>query len=98
MTGAPGSCNDPYNSSTTVYHATEPSLTQDVYVTPTYAPNTGNTLPSTPTTVTVYVGYNFTPISPLMQQFFPVKSCFPGDDTTANHHTLCAAAVGKIST
>lgn len=98
MTGAPGSCNDPYNTSTTIYHATAPSLTQDVYLTPAYAPSTGTSLPSSPTPVTVYVGYDFTPINPIIQRFFPARSCFPGDSTGANHHTLCATAVGKIST
>lgn len=95
--GGPGGCNDPYNTSTTTYSPTAPSLTQDVYVSPAYAPDSPDPGLTSPTVVTVSVGYNFTPVTPLMQQFFQPISCFPGDSVASNHHTLCATAVGKIS-
>lgn len=52
---------------------------------------------STGTQVTVSVGYRFQPITPLMQVFFPDKSCFTGDSTSTNHHTLCATSTGRVS-
>jgi Flp pilus assembly protein TadG len=52
--------------------------------------------PSGHPNVTVYVGYNFTPITPLIVPFFPWISCFPLDDLNANHHTVCAKSVGRV--
>jgi Flp pilus assembly protein TadG len=49
------------------------------------------------TQVTVTVGYSFKPLTFLMDQFFPEQSCFTGDSTATNHHTLCAASVGRVS-
>ncbi len=48
------------------------------------------------TQVTVAMGWSFKPISFLMSQFFSDTSCFTGDVTTVNHHTICASAVGKV--
>jgi hypothetical protein len=47
--------------------------------------------------VTVTVGYSFKPLTFLMNQFFSEQSCFTGDTPTVNHHTLCAASVGRVS-
>jgi Flp pilus assembly protein TadG len=47
--------------------------------------------------ITVTVGYRFKPISFLMAAFFPDSSCFSGDDTTFNHHNLCASSSGRVS-
>lgn len=52
---------------------------------------------STGTQVTVYVGYSFKPISFLMAPFFADQSCYTGDSTATNHHTICASAVGLVS-
>lgn len=49
-------------------------------------------------TVTVTVGYNFKPISPYLSSFFPTQSCYVGDSTFTNHHTLCASTVGRVAT
>lgn len=46
---------------------------------------------------TVYVGYNFQPISPLMSNFFPSQQCWASVNSTENTHTLCATAVGHVS-
>lgn len=46
--------------------------------------------------VTVTVGYKWEPITPLIGQYFPARSCWPSDSLT-NHHTLCASAVGSVS-
>jgi len=46
--------------------------------------------------VTVAMGWSFKPISFYMSQFFSDTSCFTGDVTTVNHHTICASAVGKV--
>lgn len=43
--------------------------------------------------ITVTVGYNFQPISPLMNTFFPTQQCWSGDTTT---HTLCATSKGRV--
>jgi Flp pilus assembly protein TadG len=58
-------------------------------------PYTG--LSDPPYDIVVTVGYSFQPISPLMQAFFPDKSCWTGDDTSKNHHTLCSSATGRVS-
>jgi TadE-like protein len=47
--------------------------------------------------VTVYVGYSFQPITPIIGQFFQTVSCWPGDSTSVNDHTLCAKSVGQVS-
>jgi len=48
--------------------------------------------------VTVTVGYSFKAITPLMAPFFSSDiSCFSGDSTSSNHHTLCASSTGKVS-
>jgi TadE-like protein len=52
--------------------------------------------PDTHAQVTVDVGYNFRPINPLTNPFFQDQSCYSGDDTTVNHHTLCAESVGRV--
>jgi hypothetical protein len=50
--------------------------------------------------VTVWVGYNFVPITPIMNKFFPTQACWqtgdgaPSNDATA--HTICAKAVGRV--
>jgi TadE-like protein len=46
--------------------------------------------------VTVDVGYNFRPITPLMAPFFQDQSCYSGDSMAVNHHTLCAESVGRV--
>jgi hypothetical protein len=100
-TSSPIQCNDPYNPSSATYSAVNPcnpSCTQDVYVSPQYAPGSALSPPSTPTLITVVVGYSFEPISPLMSAFFSEVSCYSGDSTSSNHHTLCATAYGKVST
>jgi Flp pilus assembly protein TadG len=48
-------------------------------------------------TITVSVGYHFKPISPLMSVFFQDTTCFSGDDSTFNHHDLCASSSGRVS-
>jgi hypothetical protein len=67
---------------------------QDVYVSPAYGAGTNPVAPSSPISVTVIVGYNFQPITPLLNQFFPSQTCYTGDTQT---HTLCATAVGRIN-
>jgi TadE-like protein len=44
--------------------------------------------------LTVDVGYNFVPITLLINNFFPASACYPGDVTP---HTLCAKATGRVS-
>ncbi len=46
--------------------------------------------------VQVTVGYNFRPMTILVDQFFPGRSCYAGDSVAANHHTLCAVATGRV--
>ena len=46
--------------------------------------------------VTVTVGYNWKPITPMIAVFFPDKSCW-ASDPASNHHTLCASATGNVS-
>jgi hypothetical protein len=46
--------------------------------------------------VTVYVGFDWEPITPLIDHYFPVRSCW-ASDAPANHHTLCASATGSVS-
>lgn len=46
---------------------------------------------------TVYVGYNFQPISPLISTFFPSQRCWASVGSTENTHTLCATAVGHVA-
>jgi Flp pilus assembly protein TadG len=48
-------------------------------------------------TVTIYVGYNFTPVSFYMKPFFSQQTCFPSGSTSESYHTLCAYAVGRVS-
>jgi hypothetical protein len=43
--------------------------------------------------VNVTVGYNFTPITFLIQKFFSAKACWSGDTT---RHTICATSTGKV--
>jgi hypothetical protein len=52
---------------------------------------------SSGTQVTVSVGYSFEPFTPLMGAFFSDVSCFAGDDTSVNHHTICAKSTGLVS-
>jgi hypothetical protein len=49
------------------------------------------------TQVTISVGYSFKPFSPWMLPFFSDVSCYTGDTTSTNHHTICAKSVGKVS-
>jgi TadE-like protein len=50
--------------------------------------------------VTVWVGYNFVPFTPIMNKFFPNQQCWktgdgaPSTDGTA--HTVCTKAVGRV--
>jgi TadE-like protein len=99
-TSSPVRCNDPYNPSASTYSAVNPCApcSQDVYVSPTYAPGSTLSPPSTPTLITVSVGYGFKPISPIIGALFPEVACYLGDSTTTNHHTLCASSYGKVST
>jgi hypothetical protein len=46
--------------------------------------------------VQVSVGYDFRPMTVLMDTFFPARSCFTGDSIERNHHTLCAVATGRV--
>jgi Flp pilus assembly protein TadG len=46
--------------------------------------------------VTVDVGYDFKPLSPVMAPFFQERSCFLGDAIGTAHHTLCAEAIGRV--
>jgi len=46
--------------------------------------------------ITVSVGYSFKPLSLFMSAFFPERSCFTGDSTPTNHHTICASSVGRV--
>jgi hypothetical protein len=51
-------------------------------------------------TVTVTVGYNFVPLSPLMQVFFPNQTCFTNSAAltgSESAHTLCAHSTGTGS-
>lgn len=52
---------------------------------------------SSGTEVTVTVGYSFKPLTLLISPFFPDRSCFTGDSASANHHTICASATGRVS-
>ena len=45
--------------------------------------------------VTVYVGYRFQPITPLISHFLPVLACWPSDPLS-NRHTVCARATGNV--
>lgn len=63
--------------------------TQDICVSPSSR--------SEGSSVSVTVGYSFKPITILMSPFFPDKSCFSGDSTSTNHHTLCASSTGRVS-
>jgi Flp pilus assembly protein TadG len=65
------------------------NCTKDVCISPSTRP--------AGTQVTVYVGYSWKPISFLMNPFFPERSCYPGDSTSVNHHTICAKSVGLVS-
>lgn len=60
------------------------------------SPGDGSRTITPPTQFSVSVGYSFKPISPLISAFFHESSCFAGDDTTVNHHTLCATSVGRV--
>lgn len=49
------------------------------------------------TQTTVYVGYNFRPISFLMSPFFNTAHCFPsGERTHESTHTICASFTGRV--
>jgi TadE-like protein len=99
-TSNPIECNDPYNPSASTYSPVNPcslSCSQDVYVSPIFVPGT-SAAASANTPITVTVGFSFKPITPLINPFFSEVSCYQGDDSTANHHTLCATAVGREST
>jgi hypothetical protein len=56
------------------------------------------------TALTVSVGYDFKPITPLLSQFFPVQQCWSTSDSPAptatdlitSQHTLCAKAAGQV--
>ncbi|MGH2447238.1 MAG: TadE/TadG family type IV pilus assembly protein [Chloroflexota bacterium] len=61
-----------------------------------YAPGGGPyNEPSSPESIKVTVGYNFQPITPLINDFFPQRQCFSGAGTE-NPHTLCATSVGRL--
>jgi Flp pilus assembly protein TadG len=72
------------------------ACTHDICVAPTTRSSSG--------LVSVSVGYDFEPITPLMNQFFPTRQCWhtsdspapSQDDPTSNNHTLCARAVGRV--
>jgi hypothetical protein len=64
--------------------------TRDVCIQPTGSRSSGDT-------VTVTVGYDFQPLSFLMAPFLHATSCYTGDDTSVNHHTLCASYTGQVS-
>jgi hypothetical protein len=59
---------------------------------------------SSGTDVSVSVGYDFQPITPLMSSFFSSRQCWltsdspapSASDSTSNNHTLCARSVGKV--
>jgi hypothetical protein len=59
---------------------------------------------SSSTQVSVSLGYDFRPITPLMDRFFSDQQCWLATDTPAplgsdpasNKHTLCARAVGGV--
>jgi Flp pilus assembly protein TadG len=46
--------------------------------------------------VQVTVGYDFQPMTVLIDKFFPARSCYTGDSVASNHHTLCALATGRV--
>lgn len=46
--------------------------------------------------VTVSVGYAFAPVTPFINVFFPLQSCWSGDPAS-NRHTLCASYSGTVS-
>jgi TadE-like protein len=71
-----------------------PACSQDMCVSPAYAPGARLLTPSPAPDITVQVGYNFRPISFLMAPFFSTQTCWSGDNTP---HTICAAAVGRLS-
>lgn len=76
--------------------ATCTPCTNDICVAPTTR--------SSSSSVSVSVGYDFQPITPLMSQFFTTRQCWTTSDSptpsqsdsTSNKHTLCARAVGKV--
>jgi hypothetical protein len=84
---------------------------QDVCIDPNCSPSSTSCTISGDD-VTVYVGYDFKPISfflnggqlPLIGSvsLFQDKSCYNttsgSDNTATNHHTICAQATGRIST
>jgi Flp pilus assembly protein TadG len=47
--------------------------------------------------VSVYVGYNFQPVSFYMRPFFHTRTCFPAGEPSENTHTICASATGRVS-
>jgi len=59
------------------------------------SPGDGSRSSGTPVTVTV--GYKFHPIAFLLDWVFTPQSCFSGDTTSVNGHTLCASATGRVS-
>lgn len=77
-------------SSTSPYLGACTPCQQDICISPTGTRSSGDT-------VSVYVGYNFQPLSFYMQPFFPTKTCFPSGSTESTH-TLCASSVGRIAT
>ena len=81
------SCTSPYASD-----PCSPSCSQDVYIDPAYAPGSSVT-DASGADVTVSVGYDFRPITPIIGKFFSTQSCYPGDTGT---HTLCATFVGRV--
>lgn len=76
-------------SSTSPYLGACTPCQQDICINPTGTRTAGQS-------VTVDVGYNFTPLSFYMQPFFPTKTCFPSGSTESTH-TLCAEAVGRVA-
>ncbi|MGH2449609.1 MAG: TadE/TadG family type IV pilus assembly protein [Chloroflexota bacterium] len=76
-----------------------PPCSQDVCITPAYQPGSTTTLAS-PQQITVSVGYDFRPISPMMNAFVQSdlnpawkNGCFPGDPP--HTHTICATVTGR---
>jgi Flp pilus assembly protein TadG len=76
-------------SSTSPYLGACTPCQKDICINPTGTRSSGSS-------VTVYVGYNFQPLSFYMQPFFPSRTCFPSG-STENTHTLCAEAVGRVA-
>jgi hypothetical protein len=98
LNGVTSNCNndDPCEATSNVNGCSAECGASDVCICRPSGTCPASGTPSSGDQVVVSVGYKFVPISPLMQQFFPAQSCWSGDSTSSNGHTLCAKAVGKI--